>query len=67
MLCSTSGSACRKAQLLSRRVGGCYDLEGIMSGPCNIIGNPDLEPERSVNTELGIGYTNDDAWNTHRP
>ncbi len=47
----------------SSRGGGCYDLEGIMRGPCNIIGNPDLEPERSVNTELGINYTNDRDWN----
>ncbi|MCV9879994.1 TonB-dependent receptor [Brenneria izbisi] len=31
-------------------------------GTINTIGNPDLEPEKSVNTELGVYYENDNGF-----
>ncbi|QUS37344.1 TonB-dependent receptor (plasmid) [Falsirhodobacter algicola] len=38
------------------RGNGCP--EGV-DGPCYVLGNPDLEPETSVNSEIGIAYRDD--------
>lgn len=36
---------------------GCPYVDGVrLSGPCYVLGNPDLEPERSVNKEIGVAY-----------
>lgn len=36
---------------------GCPVIGGIkVSGPCYVLGNPDLEPERSLNKEIGVSY-----------
>jgi ferric enterobactin receptor len=39
--------------------GGCPPGQG----PCYILGNEDLDPEISVNKEIGINYTNVAGWN----
>lgn len=37
---------------------GCPWVDGErLSGPCYVLGNPDLEPEISLNKEIGIAYT----------
>lgn len=39
------------------RGNGCPYVDGVqLSGPCYVLGNPDLEPERSLNTEIGVAY-----------
>lgn len=39
------------------RGNGCPWVDGVqLSGPCYVLGNPDLEPERSVNKEIGVAY-----------
>ena len=43
--------------LLSTRGNGCP--VGIVSGRCYLLGNKDLDPEVSVNKELGIEFAND--------
>ena len=30
---------------------------------CYVVGNPDLDPETSINKEIGINYNNLDGWN----
>lgn len=36
---------------------GCPVIDGIkLSGPCYVLGNPDLEAETSLNTEIGVAY-----------
>ncbi len=36
---------------------GCPVIDGVkLSGPCYVLGNPDLEPERSLNKEIGVAY-----------
>ncbi|ATQ58026.1 FepA family TonB-dependent siderophore receptor [Paracoccus yeei] len=36
---------------------GCPYVDGVqISGPCYVLGNPDLEAERSLNKEIGIAY-----------
>lgn len=42
---------------------GCpVDYPNLGSG-CYVVGNPDLEPETSINKEIGINYTDDAGWN----
>lgn len=42
---------------------GCpVDYPNLGNG-CYVVGNPDLDPETSINKEIGINYTNDDGWN----
>jgi ferric enterobactin receptor len=42
---------------------GCpVDYPNLGAG-CYVIGNPDLEPETSINKEIGINYTDDSGWN----
>ena len=39
------------------RGNGCPYFEGIqVDGPCLVIGNPDLEAEKSLNSEIGVAY-----------
>lgn len=35
---------------------------GNLGGGCYVLGNPDLEPETSVNKEFGIAYNDDAGW-----
>lgn len=36
---------------------GCPFVDGEqLSGPCYVLGNPDLEPEKSLNKEIGFSY-----------
>lgn len=45
------------------RGNGCpVDYPNLGAG-CNILGNPDLEPETSWNKEIGINYNNTAGWN----
>lgn len=46
--------------LYNSRSNGCPYIYG---GPCYVIGNPNLEPETSINKEVGINYINDAGWN----
>ena len=40
------------------RGNGCPYVDGVrLSGPCYVLGNPDLEPEISLNKEIGIAYS----------
>ncbi len=41
----------------SSRGNGCNGM-----GSCEIIGNPDLKPEISVNKELGVAWNPDNGW-----
>ncbi|MTE01314.1 TonB-dependent siderophore receptor [Paracoccus sp. YIM 132242] len=39
------------------RGNGCPWFDGIqVEGPCLVVGNPDLEAEKSLNSEIGIAY-----------
>lgn len=39
------------------RGNGCPWVDGVrLSGPCYVLGNPDLEAETSLNKEIGISY-----------
>lgn len=39
------------------RGNGCPYVDGVrLSGPCYVLGNPDLEPEKSLNKEIGVAY-----------
>lgn len=39
------------------RGNGCPYVDGVqVTGPCNVLGNPDLDPEISLNKELGVAY-----------
>lgn len=39
------------------RGNGCPYVDGVrVGGPCYVLGNPDLEPERSLNKEIGVAY-----------
>ncbi|WP_207099488.1 FepA family TonB-dependent siderophore receptor [Paracoccus shandongensis] len=39
------------------RGNGCPYVDGVqVTGPCLVIGNPDLEAEKSLNSEIGIAY-----------
>ncbi|ATE62785.1 TonB-dependent siderophore receptor [Thauera sinica] len=40
------------------RGNGCW----AMVGPCYILGNPDLDPEISINKEIGLAFRNDTGW-----
>ncbi|MGI6244866.1 MAG: FepA family TonB-dependent siderophore receptor [Pseudochelatococcus sp.] len=42
------------------RGNGCPYIYG---GPCYVVGNPNLDPETSINKEIGINYTNEKGWN----
>lgn len=36
---------------------GCPYVDGVrLSGPCYVLGNPDLEAEKSLNKEIGVAY-----------
>ncbi|MBB3809030.1 FepA family TonB-dependent siderophore receptor [Pseudochelatococcus contaminans] len=39
---------------------GCPYMYG---RPCYVIGNENLEPETSINKEVGLGYINESGWN----
>ena len=46
------------AYMYTTRGNGCPVVDGVrISGPCNIFGNAHLDPEVSVNKEIGIAYT----------
>lgn len=48
--------------MYTTRGNGCPYVNGDrVSGPCNIFGNDDLDPEISVNKEIGLAY-NDRGW-----
>ncbi|MDR1530333.1 MAG: FepA family TonB-dependent siderophore receptor [Burkholderiales bacterium] len=48
--------------MYTTRGNGCPYVDGNrVSGPCNIFGNADLEPETSINKEIGIAY-NQNGW-----
>ncbi|WP_271112559.1 FepA family TonB-dependent siderophore receptor [Paracoccus aerodenitrificans] len=39
------------------RGNGCPFIDGErLSGPCYVLGNQDLEPEKSINKEIGVAY-----------
>lgn len=43
---------------------GCPVVNGVrLSGPCYVVGNPDLDAEISVNTEIGVAYRDDNDLN----
>jgi ferric enterobactin receptor len=45
--------------MYTTRGNGCPTVDGSkVGGPCNIFGNADLDPETSVNKEIGIAYAN---------
>jgi ferric enterobactin receptor len=46
--------------ILYSRGNGCAQST---TGGCYIIGNEDLEPETSINKEIGISYNDDLGWN----
>jgi ferric enterobactin receptor len=46
-----------EAYMYTTRGNGCPVIDGSrISGPCNIFGNEDLDPETSINKEIGIAY-----------
>jgi ferric enterobactin receptor len=50
------------AYMYSTRGNGCPVVDGSrISGPCNIFGNADLDPEISINKEIGIAWS-DRGW-----
>ena len=48
------GTSPAKAIWLSTRGNGC--LNTISNGSCYLLGNPDLDPEISINKELGLEF-----------
>ena len=44
-----------KGYLLSTRGNGCPNT--IAEGSCYLLGNPDLDPEISINKEIGLAFT----------
>ncbi|WBU54443.1 FepA family TonB-dependent siderophore receptor [Paracoccus sp. SCSIO 75233] len=42
---------------VTRGMGCPYVAGERLSGPCYVLGNPDLEPETSFNKEIGVAYT----------
>ncbi|MDR1890397.1 MAG: FepA family TonB-dependent siderophore receptor [Zoogloeaceae bacterium] len=50
------------AYMYTTRGNGCPVVDGSrISGPCNIFGNEDLDPETSINKEIGIAWA-DRGW-----
>jgi TonB-dependent siderophore receptor len=45
------------------RGNGCPIDYPSLGGGCYVVGNPDLNPEISINKEIGINYHNDAGWN----
>jgi ferric enterobactin receptor len=45
------------------RGNGCPIDYPNLGGGCYVVGNPDLEPEISINKEIGINYHTDEGWN----
>ncbi|UTF59412.1 FepA family TonB-dependent siderophore receptor [Gilvimarinus sp. DA14] len=46
------------------RGNGCPLAYPSLGGGCTILGNPDLEAETSINSEIGINYTGDSGFAT---
>ncbi len=42
------------------RGNGCPDAYS--GSPCYIVGDEDLDPETSINKEIGLSYANEDGW-----
>lgn len=46
------------------RSNGCPVIDGVkVSGPCYVLGNPDLDAETSLNKEIGVAYQGADDVN----